>query len=146
MGERGRPWWRRKWKKQQQQKKQTAVLCPGYTKSPRHFLQKQRFLHTMMGMWAFFLFRMNFSQNWKSLPKTFSFSAVLPLRNAMFMQGKVYFLQKVSLTREMKMVDLELHSCGITLATLRRAEALYSPIICFLWETGKNLNILLKCH
>lgn len=44
-------------------KKQTAVLCPGYTKSPRHFLQKQCFLHTMMGMWAFFLFRMNFSQN-----------------------------------------------------------------------------------
>lgn len=144
MGERGRPRWRRKQKKQQQQKKQTPVLCPGYTKSPRYFLQNQHFLHIVMGMWAFFLFWMNFSHNWKSFPRTFFFSTVLPLRNSMFMQGKMYFLQKMFFTGEMKMV--ELHSFGIILATLRRAEVLYSPIICFLRETGKSLNILPKCH
>lgn len=46
-----------------QQKKQTAVLCPGCTESHRYFLQKQHFLHIVMGMWAFLFFWMNFSCN-----------------------------------------------------------------------------------
>lgn len=72
----------------------------------------------------------------------FFFSTVLLLRNSMFMQGKMYFLKGVFYQRNANVALL--HSCRITSATLRRAEALCSPVICFLWEAGKNLNVLLN--
>lgn len=66
--------------------------------------------------------------NRKSLPMIFFFSTVLPLRIPCSCRGRCTSLG-VPFTREFQMVHLELHICTITLATLRRAEALCSPVI-----------------
>lgn len=84
------------------------------------------------GIWGilivFLLLFPDFSNNLKpQLNKDFFFSTVRPLRNSRFMQGKIYFLQLVSFTGEVKMVHLVLHSyVRIVTATLSGAEALHS--------------------
>lgn len=108
------------------------VLCPGYRKSPGYFLQKQHFYILWWECGHFSSFGWTFLTIEKVYQGLFSFLQFFYSGIPCSCRGQCTSW-KVSLTREIQMLHLELSSCRTILATLRRAEAFCSPIICFLW-------------